>query len=118
MSGDKMNTTNQALILFLKSLPVGSYFEVISFGSSYEVLSKGNVGFEYTDEEINNAINYIKENFQANLGGTKLYNPLQHAFEECGALSVDGKKIFMLTDGEADDADKVREISAKCPENV
>jgi Mg-chelatase subunit ChlD len=36
MSGGKMNTTNQALTLFLKSLPSGSRFDIISFGSGFK----------------------------------------------------------------------------------
>ena len=56
MSGGKMTTTNEALILFLKSLPVGSYFEIISFGSSHLTLSGIDNGLEYNDVNMNKAI--------------------------------------------------------------
>lgn len=39
MAGSKMGMTNQALVLFLKSLPPDSIFEIISFGSKFTVLS-------------------------------------------------------------------------------
>ena len=56
MSGSKMTTTNEALILFLKSLPVGSSFEIISFGNRFTTLSKNASGFVYDDGTLNFAI--------------------------------------------------------------
>lgn len=64
MSGSKMETTKQALILFLKSLPRNSMFEVIGFGSTYNLLSERydennkfekDVGFRYSDESVSYA---------------------------------------------------------------
>lgn len=49
MSGGKMNITNEALVLFLKSLPVDSMFEIISFGDKYEHMSPYKQGYKYTD---------------------------------------------------------------------
>ncbi len=40
MDGEKMETTKQALILFIKSLPSDSLFEIISFGNNYKCLSE------------------------------------------------------------------------------
>jgi uncharacterized protein with von Willebrand factor type A (vWA) domain len=39
MSGSKMETTKQALTLFLQSLPPDSFFEIISFGSNFKGLT-------------------------------------------------------------------------------
>jgi uncharacterized protein with von Willebrand factor type A (vWA) domain len=41
MRGDKIETTKQALILFLRSLPADSRFEIISFGGRFSVHSNG-----------------------------------------------------------------------------
>ena len=40
MSGGRIQKAKEALTLFLKSLPIDSYFNVISFGSSFEVMFK------------------------------------------------------------------------------
>jgi Mg-chelatase subunit ChlD len=40
MSGSKMETTKEALVLFLKSLPMGSKFEIINFGTKFDRMSK------------------------------------------------------------------------------
>jgi Mg-chelatase subunit ChlD len=38
MNGDKMNITIESLKLFLQSLPSGSRFDIISFGSKFKTL--------------------------------------------------------------------------------
>lgn len=43
MEGDRIENAKRALLLFLKSLPVDSYFNVISFGSSYRSIFEKSV---------------------------------------------------------------------------
>jgi hypothetical protein len=77
MDGEKMKTTIEALILFIKSLPSDSLFEVISFGDYFLSLSdkvnklmddkstkKSSKNLrspviEYTDENVEKAIELI-----------------------------------------------------------
>jgi hypothetical protein len=41
MDGNRIKKAKEALILFLQSLPHHTYFNVVSFGSSYEFLFQG-----------------------------------------------------------------------------
>ncbi len=38
MSGTRIRKAKEALVLFLKSLPLGSYFNVYNFGSKFDKL--------------------------------------------------------------------------------
>ena len=70
------------MILFIKSLPSDSLFEVISFGDYYKCLSEkigskgtkviGNSTIAYTDENVEKAIELIK-GFSASMGGTEIF---------------------------------------------
>ena len=56
MSGGKMETTKQALILFLKSLPSNSMFDIISFGSSFSHMANNHKGMKYDDFNVEESI--------------------------------------------------------------
>ena len=67
MQGERVEKAKQALIYFLKSLPQDSFFNIVSFGSTWSQM------FEeiqrYADESIDLATNQIKT-FEADMGGT------------------------------------------------
>jgi hypothetical protein len=81
MRGNKMETTVEALKLFIQSLPAGSKFQIISFGSSHTYLMNDQYvsTFDYTNENIKWVKSKVKM-FMADFGGTNIYNPLKDAF--------------------------------------
>jgi len=92
-----METTNKALILFLKSLPPSSTFEILPFGSSFKAMSGSEQGYNYNDKTLNQVISIV-ERFEADLGGTEIFKPLEYAIKNIKTTL--SKRIFMLTDGE------------------
>lgn len=52
MSGEKMNTTKEAMLLFMQSLPPDCQFQIIGFGSTYEGLDRKDKGFQYNDNNL------------------------------------------------------------------
>lgn len=50
MSGTPIKLANEALSLFLHSLPMGSKFNIVSYGSDYSKLFEESV--EYNDENL------------------------------------------------------------------
>jgi len=53
MGVEKMKLANDALKLFIKNLPMGAMFEVISFGKDFSVSSKDRCGYENNEENVN-----------------------------------------------------------------
>ena len=70
-----MDMTIQALLLFMKSLPNGCMFDVISFGDRYYHISPDRKGFKYNDSNLEVALAKINR-FKAELGGTEIFKPL------------------------------------------
>ena len=95
MSGSYIRSARETLVLFLKSLPEGSYFNILGFGSSYEKLFPSSVC--YNEQHLEKAIQHT-QGMSANLGGTELLPPLKHVF---GQLCRSGysRQVFVLTDG-------------------
>ncbi len=67
---NKIGLARQAMLLFLKSLPVNCHFNILRFGSQYQVLFKEITGV-YNEENTRQAEQLIK-NMRADLGGTEL----------------------------------------------
>ena len=95
MSGTFIRSAGETLVLFLKSLPEGSYFNIIGFGSSYEKLFEESV--PYSQDTLDKATKHA-QTVTANWGGTELLPPLRHIFS-VKALSGLPRQVFVLTDG-------------------
>jgi len=96
MSGDRIKTAKKALKIFLKSINSTSSFNILSFGSKYEMMFKNFV--EANDQNITEAIEKVSS-FEADFGGTELSNPLSDVIFEHLAETKGEKRIFILTDG-------------------
>ena len=103
MSGDRIKKASACLDLFLRSLPMGSYFNVVRFGSRFESLFPASV--EYNDENVSKALEYAS-GLNANLGGTELLPVLKEIFST-GQKGTGQRQIFVLTDGEVCNTDSV-----------
>ena len=72
-----MNIAKEACVLFMRSLPEGCKFSIISFGSYFKPLKKGEV-LDYNDENMDAAIEEINQ-FRDNFAGTRILEPLKAA---------------------------------------
>ncbi|CAF2148911.1 unnamed protein product [Rotaria magnacalcarata] len=104
---NKIGLARQAMLLFLKSLPVNCKFNIIRFGSSHQSFFD-KITAVYNKENVRKAEKYMKE-MQADLGGTELLKPLewlqQHMPEQGHA-----RQVFLLTDGEISNVDQVIDL--------
>ena len=115
MEGESMELAKESLILFLKSLPHGSNFDIVGFGSDYcpyfETIQS------FTEENLSKIISVVKL-MKANLGGTNIFYPLRYIYEnEISKTKYFGKEtpkhIFLLTDGEVQDSENCCKLVRK-----
>ncbi|KAI1121124.1 von Willebrand factor type A domain-containing protein [Nemania abortiva] len=91
----KMNLVIKAMTILLKSLPVGTKFNICSFGGHHSFLWPRSRS--YNDENLSEALNYV-DAFQSNFGGTEMYPPVQATIDQRFTdMSLDA---IILTDGE------------------
>ena len=88
-----------ALKLFLHSLPEGSKFNIVQFGSTHKSTFPQSV--EYNEENLQIALDDVStyHDEDRELGGTEIYSPLKHIFKQKCDENLT-RQIFMLTDGE------------------
>lgn len=67
MGGKRIEKAKEALVLFIKSLPKDSFFNVVSFGSKYVRLFNENQ--RYDNKTIESAVGTVKQ-MSADFGGT------------------------------------------------
>jgi hypothetical protein len=105
MSGSAIKVASKALLLFLQSLPGGSYYQIIGFGSDFKAYDKEPK--EYNEKNIKNSIELINK-LEADLGGTNIYDPLEFIYNSGKIYDKINlpRNIFLLTDGEIEDKEK------------
>ena len=102
MEGQSIKRASECLEVFIRSLPVNSYFNIVCFGSSFNKLFESSI--QYNESSIQKALNLVK-GLRANLGGTELHDPLKNIFE--GKNKYGQRQIFIMTDGEVWNVEKV-----------
>ena len=108
MRGSRISIAKKALEIFLQSLPVKSYYQLIGFGSKFRKYDE--VPKEYTKKNIEQTLYQISQ-LDANLGGTNIYNPLKNIYEDKIYNDIKLKrKIFLLTDGAIENRNKTLEL--------
>ena len=107
MDGSAMKHTKEALLLFLKSLPVGCHFNIISFGDYYTTLFPKSC--EYNSDSLKEAM-ALQEKMQADMGGTEILAPLQHMYKNMKPTKDRPQQVFLLTDGGVFNTREVIEI--------
>ena len=106
MACSRINSARDCMDIFLRSLPAGSYFNILRFGSTFQCFSERSV--EYNQENFEKAIAYANA-LDANLGGTQLFPVLSHIFSSPCVGSGD-RQLFIITDGVVEDAFKVLDL--------
>ncbi|CAI6098907.1 unnamed protein product [Clonostachys chloroleuca] len=106
-----------ALHIFLRSLPAGVKFNICSFGTKHTFIWERSQG--YDQECFEEAKKHI-ESFEADYGGTNIFDPLEATFEQ--RYSDMNLEVFVLTDGRINDQDKLFDLihrwTAKSNQNI
>eukprot|EP00092_Neocalanus_flemingeri_P024207 GFUD01026255.1.p1 GENE.GFUD01026255.1~~GFUD01026255.1.p1 ORF type:complete len:656 (+),score=188.33 GFUD01026255.1:171-1970(+) len=113
MSGQSMNLAKEALQVFLHSLPVNSFFNIIIFGSTFQSLFPQSR--KYDDDSLKDAKD-SSSGISANLGGTEIYQPLQHIFQKPLMAGL-ARQVFVLTDGQVSNSSACIELVRKNSSN-
>lgn len=95
----RIGAAKETLIWLLKSLPMGCYFNIYGFGSTFEAFFPESV--KYTQETMEKALERVKT-MDADLGGTEILEPLKAIYSRA-PIQGHPLQLFVFTDGEVDD---------------
>ena len=104
MAGKRIENVKKSLILFLRSLPSGSKFNIISVGTDFSTMHTNVV--DYDQEKLDLAISEIKQ-YDADMGGTEIYGAFEYIFSKNDDPSSLSKHVYLLTDGQIENTDEV-----------
>uniref|UniRef100_A0A3P8UBW4 von Willebrand factor A domain containing 5A n=1 Tax=Amphiprion percula TaxID=161767 RepID=A0A3P8UBW4_AMPPE len=105
----RISSARDTLLLLLKSLPMGCYFNIYSFGSSYEHIFPQSV--EYSEKSMEEALKKVK-GMEADLGGTEILEPLKHIYSQ-RCIPSQPRQLFVFTDGEVGNTKEVLDLVKK-----
>ncbi|XP_057695046.1 von Willebrand factor A domain-containing protein 5A-like isoform X2 [Corythoichthys intestinalis] len=109
MDGARISSARDTLLLLLKSLPVGCYFNIYSFGSSFEPIFQNSI--EYNETTLEKAQKKVEE-MRADMGGTEILKPLNHIYSQ-PCIPGQPRQLFVFTDGEVGNTNAVISLVKK-----
>ncbi|XP_028827981.1 von Willebrand factor A domain-containing protein 5A-like [Denticeps clupeoides] len=92
----RIDSARDTLLLLLKSLPMGCYFNIYGFGSHYESFFPKSV--QYDQKTMDAALKKVQE-MKADMGGTEILQPLKDIYSQ-PCLPGHPRQVFIFTDGE------------------
>ncbi|XP_052436186.1 von Willebrand factor A domain-containing protein 5A isoform X2 [Carassius gibelio] len=92
----RIESARDTLLLLLKSLPMGCYFNIYGFGSRFESFFPQSV--VYSEDTMEEALKRVKS-MSADMGGTEILQPLKHIYSQ-PCYPDHPRQLFIFTDGE------------------
>ncbi|MBN2416805.1 VWA domain-containing protein [bacterium] len=108
MGGDSITQARKAVEMIIDALHPQDYFNIITFGSNYNVLFERQVQANPTHCTV--AKKYTA-NLKADMGGTELENALQAAYSIPGQDNL-SENVLLITDGEIWGAEELADRAA------
>ncbi|KAM9331059.1 uncharacterized protein PAF06_019410 [Gastrophryne carolinensis] len=99
----RIDSAKETLVLLLKSLPLGCYFNIYGFGSHFEAFFPESV--EYTQSSMEEALKKVNA-MDASFGGTEILQPLVKIYKT-GVRAEHPRQLFVFTDGEVGNTKQV-----------
>uniref|UniRef100_A0A8C1GTP3 Uncharacterized protein n=1 Tax=Cyprinus carpio TaxID=7962 RepID=A0A8C1GTP3_CYPCA len=103
---NRIESAKDTLLLLLKSLPVGCYFNIYGFGSDFESFFPHSV--EYNQDTVDKALKRVKK-MKADMGGTEILQPLKHIYSQ-PCYPDHPRQLFVFTDGEVGNTKEVLDL--------
>ncbi|XP_072885014.1 von Willebrand factor A domain-containing protein 5A-like isoform X3 [Hemitrygon akajei] len=95
-SRSRIQCAKDTLLLLLKSLPMGCFFNIYGFGSHFTSFFPKSV--EYNQTSMQEALSQLKE-IDADMGGTEILQPLSTIYTT-PCVPGHPRQLFVFTDGE------------------
>ncbi|XP_051546245.1 von Willebrand factor A domain-containing protein 5A-like [Myxocyprinus asiaticus] len=102
----RIEGAKDTLLLLLKSLPMGCYFNIYGFGSHFESLFPKSV--VYNQDTMDDALKRMNK-MQADMGGTEILQPLKHIYSQ-PCYPDHPRQLFIFTDGEVFNTKEVLDL--------
>ena len=108
MVGSKIEIASKALLLFLQSLPEGSYYQLIGFGSHYKFYDESPK--EYNQKNIENSMKIVK-NLNGYEGTTKINDVFKAIYNSKNYDNIYlPRNIFLLTDDDIKNKNEILDL--------
>ncbi|XP_007566801.1 von Willebrand factor A domain-containing protein 5A-like isoform X1 [Poecilia formosa] len=92
----RIASAKDTLMLLLKSLPMGCYFNIYGLGDSYEQVFPKSA--KYNQKNLKRAVKKVEE-MGADLGGSEILEPLRQIYRQ-PCIPKHPRQLFIFTDGE------------------